>query len=80
VEIDLLYEGVDFDITVMRAMCVKLTLRAQENIEGGEFFWDYLGWILLMVLKCHLISYSLHPKLLKCFDWNTNIKESMRNL
>jgi hypothetical protein len=24
--------------------------------------------------------YSLHPKLLECFDWNTNIKESMRNL
>jgi hypothetical protein len=24
--------------------------------------------------------YSLHPKLLECFDWNRNIKESMRNL
>jgi hypothetical protein len=24
--------------------------------------------------------YSLHPKLLEYFDWNANIKESMRNL
>jgi hypothetical protein len=24
--------------------------------------------------------YSLRPKLLEYFDWNTNIKESMKNL
>jgi hypothetical protein len=25
-------------------------------------------------------NYSLSPKLLECFGWNTNIKESIRNL
>jgi hypothetical protein len=27
-----------------------------------------------------LALYSLHPKLLECFDWNTYIKESVKNL
>jgi hypothetical protein len=27
-----------------------------------------------------LVIYSLHPKFLECFDWNTNIKEFVRNL
>jgi hypothetical protein len=37
--------------------------------------------ILLQILHTSLpVLYSLRPKLLECFDWNTNIKESMRNL
>jgi hypothetical protein len=28
----------------------------------------------------YLVLYSHRPKLLECFDWNTNIKESMKNL
>jgi hypothetical protein len=27
-----------------------------------------------------LVKYSLHPKLLECFDWNTNIKEFVKKL
>jgi hypothetical protein len=26
------------------------------------------------------MKYSLSPKLLECFDWNTNIKEFVMNL
>jgi hypothetical protein len=35
---------------------------------------------VLVSLAMTLDYYSLHPKLLECFDWNTNIKEFVRNL
>jgi hypothetical protein len=34
----------------------------------------------IIAIHCKIILYSFHPKLLECFDWNTNIKELMRNL
>jgi hypothetical protein len=33
-----------------------------------------------LVLQDAKNDYSLHPKIFELFDWNTNIKESMRNL
>jgi hypothetical protein len=37
--------------------------------------------IIIITSSVHIIiMYSFRPKLLECFDWNTNIKESMRNL
>jgi hypothetical protein len=35
---------------------------------------------VLLVEISRSALYSLRPKLIECFDWNTNIKESMRNL
>jgi hypothetical protein len=40
--------------------------------------------LIFVIVACITIFfqriYSTRFKLLECFDWNTNIKESMRNL
>jgi hypothetical protein len=36
--------------------------------------------LFAMLMRMNLRWHSFQPKLLECFDWNTNVKESMKNL
>jgi hypothetical protein len=54
-------------------------IRIYKNYRAPVF--DLLFIFILMVSRYNSIHfYSLRPKLLECFDWNTKIKEFVRNL
>jgi hypothetical protein len=55
-------------------MNLKLVLNKTSQRAHMELELDVLG------VPRKLVKYSLHSKLLECFNWNTNFKESMRNL
>jgi hypothetical protein len=55
-------------------MNIKSILNKTSPQAHTDLEYDVLG------IPGKLIKYSLRSKSLKCFDWNTNIKESVRNL